>query len=62
MAIPEIKLTPEDKRTLENLSGDIAALEREIAKAERVGIDVKTLKEDLARAKKLRDGLLKEYG
>jgi hypothetical protein len=62
MAIPEIKLTPEDQRTLEGLAGDIAALEREIAKLERIGADVGTMKTDLARAKKLREGLLKEYG
>jgi len=62
MAIPEIKLTPDDQRTLEGLGVDIAALEREIAKAERAGIDVKTLKEDLTKAAKLRAGILKEYG
>lgn len=62
MAIPEIKLTPEDQRTLEGLAGDVAALEREVAKLERIGADVTTMKADLEKAKKLRAGLLKEYG
>lgn len=68
MAVPEIKLTPEDQRTLEALGADIAALEREVAKAERAGLGLmpdsplKKLKEDLATAKKLREGVLKEYG
>ena len=61
MAIEPIKLTAEDQRTLEQLGPDIEALEREIAKAERAGIDVATLKDDLAKAKTLREGILREY-
>jgi len=61
MAIEPIKLTPEDQRTLEQLGPDIEALEREIARAERAGIDVTTVKSDLAKAKALREGVLREY-
>lgn len=62
MAIEEIKLTPEDQATLEALGPDIEALEREIARAERAGLDVTARKEDLAKAKTLREGVLREYG
>jgi len=62
MAIPEIRLTPADKKALEDLGADIVALEREIARAKRAGIDVTALEADLAKAKKLREGILKEYG
>jgi len=61
MAIEPIKLTIEDQRTLEDLGPDIAILEAEIAKAERAGLDVATLKDDLAKAKTLREGILREY-
>jgi len=61
MAIEPIKLTPEDQRTLEQLGPDIEALEREIARAERAGLDVTTVKSDLAKAKALREGVLREY-
>lgn len=61
MAIEPIKLTAEDRRTLEQLGPDIEALEAELAKAERAGIDVAKLKDDLAKAKTLREGILREY-
>jgi len=61
MAIEPIKLTPEDQRTLENLQPDIKALEVEIAKAERAGLDVTVPKTDLAKAKSLLEGILREY-
>ena len=61
MAIEPIKLTPEDQRTLEQLGPDIEALELEIAKAERAGLDVAKLKDDLDKAKTLREGILREY-
>jgi len=61
MAIEPIKLTAEDRRTLEQLGPDIEALEREIARAERAGLDVTTIKDDLAKAKALREGILREY-
>lgn len=61
MAITPITLTSEDKRTLENLKPDIDALEKEIARAERAGLDVTTLKSDLAKARALLEGILREY-
>lgn len=61
MALERIKLTPEDRRTLEELGPDIEVLEAEIARAERAGIDVTRLKDDLEKAKTLRDGVLREY-
>jgi len=61
MPIEPIKLTPEDQRTLKELGPDIEALEREIAKAERAGIDVAKLREDLEKARTLREGILREY-
>lgn len=61
MPIEPIKLTVEDQRTLEDLRPDIAILEAEIAKAERAGLDVTTLKADLAKAKALLEGVLREY-
>jgi len=61
MAIEPIKLTPEDQRTLEQLKPDIEALEAEIARAERAGLDVTTAKADLLKAKALLEGVLREY-
>jgi len=61
MAIEPIRLTPEDRRTLEELAPDIKVLESEIARAERAGIDVAKLKDDLAKAKSLHEGILREY-
>jgi len=61
MAIEPIRLTPEDQRTLETLQPDIKALEVEIARAERAGLDVTRAKEDLAKAKSLLEGVLREY-
>jgi len=61
MPIEPIKLTAEDKRTLEQLRPDIAALEVEIARAERAGLDVTRAKEDLAKARALLEGVLREY-
>lgn len=62
MAIPEIKLTPEDKTKLEAMSPDIDALSREIAKAKSAGLDVAELEVDFKKATKLREGILRVYG
>jgi len=62
MPIEPIKLTPEDKKTLEDLGADIAALEAELDRAERAGIDVTELRKKLEASKKLREGILREYG
>ena len=56
-----IKLTPEDRTTLEALKGYTIYLEAELVKAERAGFDVKRTREDLDKAKALRDGVLREY-
>lgn len=61
MAIEPIKLSPEDRRILEDLGPDIEALEAEIARAERAGLDVAKLKDDLSKAKALLKGILREY-
>jgi len=61
MAIDPIRLTTEDRQTLENLKPDIEALEAEIARAERAGIDVTKPKNDLVKAKALLEGILREY-
>jgi len=61
MAIEPIRLSPEDRRTLEELGPDIEVLEKEIARAERAGLDVTKLKDDLAKSKTLREGILREY-
>lgn len=61
MAIEPIKLSSEDQRTLEKLKPDIEVLEAEIARAERAGLDVTALKADLAKAKTLLEGVLREY-
>lgn len=62
MAVEPIYLTPEDQKALEDLAGDIAALDREIERATRAGLDVTELKDRHEKAKKLREGILREYG
>jgi len=63
MAIPEIKLTPEDKATLEALEADIVDLEREVAKAEAAELEAAPqLREDFEKMKKRRELILKVYG
>lgn len=62
MAIKEIKLSKEDQKRLEELGPDVEALQREVTKAERAGIDVVDLRSKLDTASKLRDGVLREYG
>ncbi len=62
MAIEPIMLTPEDQKMLEDLGLDLTALEDELAKAERAGIDVSEIREKVEAGKKLREGILREYG
>ena len=57
-----ITLTTEQKTTLNDLQSDMGFLEGELAKAERAGIDITELRTDFEKMKKLRAGLLKEYG
>lgn len=60
--IPEIKLTPEDKKKLLELQPAIDALQREITKAKSAGFDVEEMEADLKKSLKLRDGTLRVYG
>lgn len=56
-----IVLPPEAIADLQDMVGDLKILDAEIAKAQRVGIDVTELKKRFEETKKLRIGLLKEY-
>lgn len=58
----EIRLRPEDQETLIKLQPEFDRLTREIAKAKRAGIDVTDLEATFLSAKKLREGVLREYG
>ena len=60
LKIEEIFLSREDQETLERLAPAIEMLETNIAKCEKAGIDVTAAKEDLAKAKALREGILRE--
>lgn len=62
MAIPEIKLTPEDKQKLLDMQPDIDALQREMAKAKSAGFDVAEMEAELKKSIKLREGTLRVYG
>ena len=62
MARERIKLTPEQKRKLEDLSGDIDWLQEEIRRAEYVGIDVTDLRDRFEKMKGIRVRMLEEYG
>ena len=56
-----IALTPEMTKSLEEMGPNLATLDREIKKAERIGLDVKDMKEKFIELTKMRQGLLKEY-
>jgi len=60
IVIEELFLSPEDQRTLEELAPAIEMLEKNIAKLERAGLDVTKQKDDLAKTKTLREGVLRE--
>ena len=62
MPIPEIRLTPEDRKRLEDLEADIVALERELRKAEECELDVAELRADFDKAKRQREAILRVYG
>lgn len=63
MAIPEIKLSPDDKATLEALEADFVDLEREIAKAEAAELDAAPeLRQNFEKVKRQRELMLKVYG
>jgi hypothetical protein len=56
-----IKLAPEMIKALEELEEDIAWIEEELRRAKRAGIDVEELERDYEKAKRMREGLLREY-
>jgi len=56
-----IKLTPEDVKHLEALSGDLERGEKAIKAMKELDMDVKSLEEKLEWAKKAREILLKEF-
>ena len=58
--IEELFLAREDQQLLEQLGPAIEMQEKNIAKCERAGLDVAQAKEDLEKAKKLREGVLRE--
>lgn len=60
IVVEELFLAQEDKETLEQLAPAIEMMEKNIAKVEKAGIDVTKAKEDLATAKALREGILRE--
>lgn len=62
MAIVPFKLTKEQKEGLIKLEADIKSVEFEIARAKRAGLDVTELEAKFQKAKKLREGIMKEYG
>lgn len=57
-----IILEPDALLDLRDIGPNIDLLEKEIARAERAGIDMKDAKARLSEAKRQREGLLKEYG
>lgn len=56
------KLTREQTDGLEGMGQDLIFLEGELDRMERAGLDVAKLREDFEKAKKLRTGLLQEFG
>ena len=62
MTITPFKLSPEREQALKDMAPDLTALQQEINKAARAGIDVTELAQKLAKTKSLREGLLREYG
>ena len=57
-----IKLRSEEKAKLEALGDDITWLDNEIKRAERAGLDVSELRQKFEKTKKMRIGVLREFG
>jgi len=55
------KLSSKDKKMLLELEPDLNTVAEEIAKAERAGLDMKSIKADFDKSRKLREGILREY-
>ena len=61
MTIKPYYLSRDEVERLRNMEDDINVLRREIARAERAGIDISDLKEKFNHMVALREGLLREY-
>lgn len=61
MAYVPFKLSAEQKKRLIALEEDMRAIELELKRGERAGIDMSELKKRYEEGKKLRDGILREY-
>ena len=57
-----IKLRAEDVKVLTDIEEDVNWLENELNRAERAGLDVTDLRKTFTATKKMRKGLLAEYG
>lgn len=57
-----VTMPPEIEKALIASKKQIEEAEHELARAEKVGLDVGMQKEVVARARKMRDDLLAEYG
>lgn len=62
MVVVPLKLTSAQKKELIDLEADIRALDVEIKRAARAGLDVTELKASFDKATTLRTGILREYG
>jgi len=60
--LPDLRLTPEDKSTIEALDAHLAALDREIKKAEECEFDVADMKADVEKLTRQREAILRVYG
>lgn len=57
-----ITITPQQRKALLASKAQLDEAQQEINRAKRAGIDVTELQAQLDEARKLRDGLLAEYG
>lgn len=60
--LPDLRLTPEDKAFIEALDAHLAAVERELKKAEECEFDVANMKADIEKLKRQREAILRVYG
>lgn len=57
-----VVLPPDVERALIASKKQIEEAEHEIARAERIGLDVSTHKDAISKARQMRDNILAEYG
>ena len=60
--LPDLRLTPEDKATIEALDANLVAAEREIKKAEECEFDVAEHRATYEKLKRQREAILRVYG